>query len=56
LKILLTFLSGNHASVKTEVFLLPVMLSAWAAKNDFQSGKGMLAIFSSISLKPEGGR
>ncbi len=33
------FLSGNHASVKTEEFLLPVSLSARAANNDFQSGK-----------------
>jgi hypothetical protein len=33
-----------HASVKTEVFLLPVSLSALAAKKDFQSGKSMLAL------------
>ncbi len=33
------FRLGDHASVKTEVFLLPVSLSARAAKNDFQSGK-----------------
>ncbi len=35
----LSFVLGDHALVKTEVFLLPVLLSARAAKKDFQSGE-----------------
>jgi hypothetical protein len=54
LKTLILNSSGNHASVNTEVFLFPAVLSIWAAVKVFQFIESMLDISVLVSTFVEG--